>query len=277
MAAVFAVVVLLPLVVVFASRVWTDLEWYRSLGQQSVFYVRIVSKALVFAAASALAFAVLAINVRVASDIVELGRMTRRISMGAAGFLAVLSGLSLSSQWMTFRLAIVQSPFGATDPVFGRDVGFWVFSLPALELLSTWYNGLVALSFIVVMAIVLLPARPGVSSGLKGNWWRLKSVLFVLAGFISISAAFNYWISIWQTELTSSGLFVGASYTDVHALIPGTWALVVLERDRRDYLLRDRALTPLEARRHYARRVAARLGRARQRVADAPSELPRVA
>ncbi len=129
---------------------------------------------------------------------------------------------------MTFRLAIVQSPFGATDPVFGRDVGFWVFSLPALELLSTWYNGLVALSFIVVMAIVLLPARPGVSSGVKGNWWRLKSVLFVLAGFISLSAAFNYWISIWQTELTSSGLFVGASYTDVHALIPATWVLVAL-------------------------------------------------
>ena len=223
-ATVAALLLGLLLAIAFA-RLFTEYQWYRSLDQQSVYTVRLVSRALLWAAASAFAFGILYLNARMAQRLVEMTGYASKVVLGAVVALSMLAGLSLSAHWMTFRLAAAQAPFGLEDPLFGKDVGFFVFTLPALELLGAWANGLVVLAVIVVLGIVLVPSRPGVTAGLSGSWWKLKSVMSVLLGFLTLWAGFNYWISIWGLSISSGTQISGASYTDVHARIPALWIL----------------------------------------------------
>ena len=147
-AGVFLAIVVAGVLAFAVSRFYTEFAWYRSLGQENVFVVRIASKTALWAAASVFAFLVLYINTRIAERLVDASRFTSRVVRALTAALAAFAGLSFAGHWMTFRLAVVQSPFGVTDPQFGKDVGFFVFTLPALELLATWANGLVVLSII---------------------------------------------------------------------------------------------------------------------------------
>jgi len=224
---IFLAIVIAGLLAIAASRLYTEYAWYRSLGQENVFTVRIVSKFIVWAAASVFAFIVFYINTRIAEKLVDASRFTSRTIRVLTAVLAGLAGLTLASKWITFRLAAVQSPFGVVDPQFGKDVGFFVFTLPALELLATWANGLIVLAIVCVLAIVLLPARPGVTSGLAGRWWGLKTVMSVLVGLLVLWSGFNYWISLWRLDIATHSQFTGASYTDVHTQIPALTILTV--------------------------------------------------
>ena len=143
--------------------------------------------------------------------------------------LAGVMSLTLSKQWMTFRLAVAQSPFGLKDPQFGLDVGFFVFTLPALELLFQWLAGLVILAMIVIVCIVFASTRLDTTGALKVDWWRLKRSLSNLTGLLVLTAAANSLLSIWQLSFsTFETPFAGASYSDVHAQIPANAILTVL-------------------------------------------------
>ena len=146
----------IPLITWFA-RFWTDYLWFESLGQQDVFVARLVSQLVVGTAFAILTFLIVFINLRVARAMAPKALLTsvgdvnpqleefivqvrvksgpildRLVFLGSAA-IAVLIGLSLSSQWDVLRLALERVPFGQTDPQFNMDIGFYVFTLPASE------------------------------------------------------------------------------------------------------------------------------------------------
>ena len=126
-----------------AVFVWTDYLWYESLGQGSVFWGRFASQAVVWLVCTAVGFGVTFASARAAwRTVAEKPRFNGLTALGCF-MLAGAMSWQLSQQWMVFRLAVAQSPFGITDPQFGMDVGFFVFTLPAIELLNRWFVGLV--------------------------------------------------------------------------------------------------------------------------------------
>ncbi len=209
------------------AAVWTDFQWYLSLGRQDVFTVSVISRGVVWLVCAGVGFAVLLFSARagwlVSRDTQRYPRLTAIVSLVLSGALA----WNMSQQWMVFRLAVAQSRFGVRDLQFGRDVGFFVFTLPALESLYRWINGLTVLAMIAVVAVAFSNRLETTGKSVT-RWWQLKKILFVLVGVLMLNVAFSYWLAVWQISYSPAGQIFGASYSDIHALLPADWIMTGL-------------------------------------------------
>ncbi len=209
--------------------VWTEYLWFSSMGQQNVFWVRYGSQAVVWLVCAGVSFAVTLTSARAAWRAVGDEPRFNGLTAGACFILAAAMGWNMSRQWMVFRLAVAGAPFGLKDPLFGLDVGFFVFTLPAIELFTRWLIGLCILGMVVCVMIVFLSTRLDTSGDLTVDWWRLKRIVSILAGLLTVCAAFNFIIGIWRLSFsTFETPFAGASYSDVHAQIPANMILAVV-------------------------------------------------
>jgi len=247
-----AVFVLIPLGR-WLVRVWTDYLWYQDLGQESVFITRIVSQLAIGAVFSLAAFLVLFgtmfVARRMAPRVVPIGMpegtppqvemVIERLRGGVGPFLdrvvvlvaaalAFLNGVGMASQWETYRLWQGRVPFGVTDPQFGRDVGFYVFTLPVAESILSWATGILVLAIILTALVHLIDGAIQPWARLRGFAPHVKAHLSVLAALLVLSRAFGYWIDIYNLNFSPRGQVTGASYTDIVAQLPAYRVLIVI-------------------------------------------------
>lgn len=154
--------------------------------------------------------------------------LTRLIGFAASLVLAVLVAFSTAQSWLTFLRFRYAVPFGILDPVFHRDIGFYVFTLPALQyvysfLLATLIGALVVamLVHIVQGGVTLSGQRIQFHDGMISHASVLLAAIFVLAGF-------GYVLNAWELLYSTSGVVFGASYADVHARLPAIRILMVV-------------------------------------------------
>ncbi|MDZ4168354.1 MAG: UPF0182 family protein [Coriobacteriia bacterium] len=246
----FFVFVGLPLLA-WAAGVWTDYLWYAELGQEQVFWTRIWAQLAVGLAFGLATFAVLFTSLRVARALAPrfmptslpegmppqlelvierlragIGPLLDRMILWGSVVLAFLNGAGMSQSWEVFRLATSGVSFGATDPQFGVDIGFFVFSLPALELTQAWLNDVLILTTILTLAVHVVGGSIQPWARLKGFAPHVKAHLSVLLAALVASRAFAYWIDIYNLNFSPRGQVVGASYTDVTAQLPAYRILI---------------------------------------------------
>src|SRR6478672_8335070 len=136
-----------------------------------------------------------------------------------SGLIALTIGGSLAAAWETILLWAHQVPFSpdgataVTDPVFGRDIGFFLFQLPFLRLVQGLFNALVIGSIIVVLARYLVGAARG---GLVFST-PVRVHLAVLGGLFLLSVAFGYQLDKYELVYSTRGVATGVSFTDQHA------------------------------------------------------------
>lgn len=235
------------------ARVWTDYLWFTDLGQQQVFVTRIVSQLAIGAIFGVVSFAVLYVNMRVARklappafevilpegappqlhDWIDRVRLTMspvldRVILWGAVFLAYSTAVGVAAEWTTLRLALARVPFGMDDPQFGVDIGFFVFTLPALEVIASWLGGLLVLTAILTALVHLVDGAIRPWEKLRGFAPHVKAHLSVLFAAIVLSQAFNYWLDIWNLNYSPRGQVIGASYTDVTAQLPAYRILILI-------------------------------------------------
>ena len=202
--------------------IWTDHEWYASVGEDPVFWTRYASIWAVWAVFTAINFVALLVASRSAWTAAGAKGRFRAVTGVATFTVAALMAYTMSSNWMVFRLAVAQSPFGITDPQFGLDAGFFVFTLPALELLVGWGFQIVLLAMAVHLTIVLISSRLDYTGRLAADWWEVRRVFWRLLAALMVVTAANYLLKIWQLSYsTSQTSFAGASYVDVNVQLPG--------------------------------------------------------
>jgi uncharacterized membrane protein (UPF0182 family) len=136
-----------------------------------------------------------------------------------------------ADQWNLLLRYLNQQPFGSTDPIFSRDIGFYLFSLPfylfvreglivlfvAAGLVSLgWYlrNGALQIEGEFSQVEGAAPAFPKVK--VASN---VKKHLIFLAGIIILLLAWSYYLKIYGLLHSTQGPAFGASYTDVHIKI----------------------------------------------------------
>lgn len=140
---------------------------------------------------------------------------------GVCVIAGVFAGISGAGQWRTFMLWRHAVPFGQTDPYFGKDIGFYVFTLP-------WWHYVV--DFVMATLLVALFASVVVHYLYGGI--RLASIrervsapaqtqISVLAGSLLLAKAVDYWLDRYDLVHQNSPLFTGIGYTDAHAVLPG--------------------------------------------------------
>jgi len=235
---VLLLLVALAAVVYYGSFVWTDYLWFSTQGYGSVFTTKVVSQLIVGLAAGVLAFLFILGNLLLARregpprplDFITAGEMEvpfhipGRIVNGLTVLgplvVAVLVGSAASQGWLTVRKFLVAQPFGLADPLFGKDVGFYVFSLPFYRWLYGGVMAVTVLTFIVTALYYLtnrgidfIGGRPRVAR------WAWTHLSFLLSVVLLVKAA-GYFISQYMLVYSPRGVAFGASYTDVHAQLP---------------------------------------------------------
>ncbi|MEH2332421.1 UPF0182 family protein [Nostoc sp.] len=110
--------------------------------------------------------------------------------------------------------------FNSTEPLFGRDISFFVFSLPFWELLELWLMGLCLYGFVAVTLTYLLSAD-SLSQGIfPGFSPQQQRHLFGMGGLLMLVVALSYGLSRYELVYSSRGVSYGASYTDVTVQLP---------------------------------------------------------
>jgi uncharacterized membrane protein (UPF0182 family) len=241
-------IVLTFLVLLFLSgpsllRFYTDWLWFGEVGYQHVFLTMLRSQGTLFIITFVLATAWLATNLNMSlraignvrpvfttREGIQLtlpgGSQLRSLALGAALLLAALIGLFVAGRWqdwLSWRFAV---PFDARDPILGRDVGFYVFSLPFLRLLHRVSQTLVVLAALTTGAIYLLsghltsgfPARLSMSPFARRHLVLLAAAFFLLL-------AWGAWLQRTEYLIESSSLIQGASYADVYGRMPAALVL----------------------------------------------------
>jgi uncharacterized protein len=240
-----------------SAQFYTDLLWFRDLGQNAVFWTRIWSSIGVGVAFGVASFAIIYANLAIArgmrtqvatasyptgvalspqQQIEELlsrartgiGPFAGWILLAVAAFIAFNIGAGMSSAWETFRLALSGAAFGKVDPQFGLDIGFFVFKLPALRMVSDWLFSTLLLTLVLTLLVHLFDGGIRPAERLRGFDPHVKAHVSVLLGLIVASKAFDYWLSIYELDFSPRGQVLGASYTDVHAQIPAYSILIVI-------------------------------------------------
>nr|HMN28816.1 UPF0182 family protein [Caldilineaceae bacterium] len=159
--------IIIPLLILlFFNRIisfYADWTWYDSLGLARIFSTRIWASFGLFAVGTIIAFLFYAVNILIARRLEPFGLTntpidqaafqfgTRIITllMGAGALFALLMGISVAGRWEEALLFLNQRDFGLADPLFGRDVSFFVFTLPVWEELRSW---LLVLVFVTLIA-----------------------------------------------------------------------------------------------------------------------------
>jgi uncharacterized membrane protein (UPF0182 family) len=143
----------------------------------------------------------------------------------------------LSHNWARVLQYFRPTPFNVSEPLFGQDISFYIFSLPFWELLELWLMGLFLYAFISVGLTYLLSADsfsqgifPGFSSGQQRH-------LYGLGGLFMLVVALSYWLSRYELVYSRRGVTYGASYTDVIAVLPADTILSFLALTVAIYLL----------------------------------------
>ncbi|MEV0891698.1 UPF0182 family protein [Promicromonospora sp. NPDC050262] len=156
----------------------------------------------------------------------------RRVVMIAAPVLiGFFAGVAASAQWRTVLLAFNSEPFGETDPQFGMDLGFFVFLLPALRFGVGFLISVVVIAGIAGVITHYLYGGLRVGPAAAGGPRTTPAArihLAVIGAVLLLLIGANYWLDRYSILTNAGDRFDGASYSDVHAVIPAKGILTVV-------------------------------------------------
>jgi len=119
-----------------------------------------------------------------------------------------------ASNWLPVLMYLQQSPFGSTDPVFGRDISFYVFSIPVYEVVRNFLMATLVVSLLATAVvyffregILVAPQAVHVSSKVKSHAAIFIALFFVIQ-------IFDYWLSRYELMFSADGIVYGMTYVD---------------------------------------------------------------
>ena len=152
-----------------------------------------------------------------AGDLPDLTPLAGWAIGGIAVFIAVVIGASVSGAWETVLLWIHRVPFSptstVTDPIFNRDIGFFLFELPFLRMVQGLFNALVVAGLLIALTRYLIGAS---RSGLVFST-PIRVHLAILGGLFLLSVAFGYQLDKLELVYSTRGVATGVSFTDQNA------------------------------------------------------------
>ncbi|MCA9604643.1 MAG: UPF0182 family protein [Myxococcales bacterium] len=218
------------------AHLWVELAWFEELGHPDVLTTPLYAQLGLGLVTGLLAFAILGGNarlaVRLAKDAarpapIHLGDgqtleldvrgAVARLALPLSFAVSVVFALVGAGRWQSWLLLTHGRAFGEIDPVFSRDVGFYVFTLPFLDHLF-W-----TLASVLVLALLGAGLVHVVSGSLRLGGQSLRGArvhVSVLGAAVFLVLAYGAWLASAHLVVSQDGLVAGAGYTDVHARLP---------------------------------------------------------
>ena len=234
---------LLPVLVLFtvvpsAVALLTEWFWFNEVDYAGIFIRTLTTKASVGGMVFLVAFVALAFNFRLGlrrvtksymlfpgggdiQPVVLHQRQLLLLGTGIAAVVALFLGIFASNEWLTWLQYRHAVPFGQPDPLFGRDVSFYVFTLPFLDLARNLALAVVVLSLIGSTAAYVVSGTLALDPGrglVVGATARRHLGLIVAGLFLLL--AWGAYLDVPRLLTTPSGIVHGASYVDVALRAP---------------------------------------------------------
>ena len=243
-----AIAVLALIFLGVGTGLYTDWLWFLSLGYGSVYWTLLKAKFYIFLAFWALFALIAGVNVGIAR---RYGLRTRQTALGsiliaifpglpwkprhpwvgwggvilALGALMGLVSVQMWPAWLRYDHPI---PFGVADPLFGQDVGYYVFSLPLLNFMQGWLIAAALLSAFLALVSYYMDR----SLVRQETRWEMDSFveshLSAAAAGIALLVAWGYHLKKYSLLYASGGLIPGAGYTGANVQLFAYRALLVM-------------------------------------------------
>ena len=220
----------------FSLRIYTEVSWFKELGQVQRYWIVFWTRVLLFVAGFLVSFLFLHAQMRVADTGLppETGqrmRVAQAVYLLYAIFVSIALGNSCSAWWEKVLLFVNQSPFGVKDPIFTKDVSFFVFALPFYSRLASYALSLLIFSTLGILLLYAIQLGLRTRSTRRGTGFvfegqapdERRHTLFRLVTHLSVQGAlfvclfiFQTVLAIWNLVYSERGAVFGAGFTDVH-------------------------------------------------------------
>lgn len=229
-----------------ASGLYTDLLWFSQLGYNEVFTTEIAARVGLFASAAILmaamvwgsffiAFKTRPIYLKFPDERDPFGvyrqaldQLRKVIMWALPAVLGVMGGLAASREWATALAWLNRTETGQTDPQFGLDISFYLFDLPFYAGLVSYVSAALFIAALVAAAIHLVYGN----IRFNGRETRVSKAariqIAVTAALYLLVQGVSLWLDQYATMTSDAGLFTGATYKDVNAVIPGFQILALI-------------------------------------------------
>ncbi|HSC27475.1 MAG TPA: UPF0182 family protein, partial [Vicinamibacterales bacterium] len=227
------------------AEFYTDWLWFREVGYEQVFVRSLSARATIGLLTGAAVLAVLFLNMRLALrtlrrrdftlmtpegprtisvDTSRIRSVVYLVALLAAGMIGLYSG----SRWETWLYYFNAVPFGRVDPVLGRDISFYLFSLPLYEHLYglAFITLLLTTAGVVAAHVVAGNLAFDPVHGFMASRPARRHVSLLVAGVFLVLAV-GAWLGIPQLMTSAAGVVAGATYVDVNARMPAYALLAV--------------------------------------------------
>ncbi len=127
------------------------------------------------------------------------------------------------AHWDRLLIYINRIPGGASDPILHQDTGFYLFVLPFLDNLYTYFILLFLFAFIYLFWSGFLKTKNNelkIREPEPENQSRLYQGLYITGGLLLLVFAFHYYLQRFHLMYSSLGAVQGPGWTDVHIRLP---------------------------------------------------------
>ncbi len=228
------------------ADLYTNVLWFDQLGFLNVLTTQIFAQSALFTA-SAVSFALITgislwlayrfrpVYIRFPDESSPfeqyrrlLEQLRRVVMIGVPLGLGVLAGLAVAPNWGIVLSYLNRIPFGETDPQFGLDISFYIFELPFLVGLVGFLSGAFLISLLLTAGVHIIYG----SIKFNGRETFVSKAARIQIGLLAflylLVQGASLWLDQYLTVTSSSGLFTGATYSDVYAAIPGLQILALI-------------------------------------------------
>ncbi len=229
-----------------AVSYFVDLLWFRSLGYGSVFTKTLALEWSIFAIFVAATFFILygsfaALKRAHLPDLpsshtiffggqpvkLPVEPVMRFIGYGGSIVIALVTGAGMMAEWPTLALfwyaprGMGGVPGAVVDPIFLKPVTFFLFTLPAWQLISGWLLTLAVITCVIAIFFILITGGAGVFAGRRSYLtlpWRGFSITFA---FFLLILAMRVYLDRFELLFEDHTVFAGVTYTDAHITLTG--------------------------------------------------------
>jgi uncharacterized protein len=234
-------------IVVFGSRIafsyYVDALWFGSLGYGAVFWKNQGVQWAVFTAFTSVTFLVLygsflalkrahRNELRSSQTILIGGQpvklpvesVVRIVALVISIAMAVGTGAFMMADWLTLALYwhAPHATGAVVDPIFGKPLNFYLFTLPAWQLFAGWLMTLAVITCGIAVFFIVITGGTRALTGRRENYeplpWRGLSITFA---FLLLTVAVRMYLGRFEQLLDDHTIFAGVTYTDAHVWIPG--------------------------------------------------------
>jgi uncharacterized protein len=227
------------------ASVYTNLLWFKSLELQSVFWRMVRARVGVGVLFGVIATLLIGINLAVARQCVghvlrvvgspwgedggpgEDAVRSRWVYLIAGGLLVLLLARIGSGQWLLWLRYLHSQSFGVVDPIFGRDIGFYVFQLPFLRFVASFLLGSTILTVAVVGVVYMAGGGIRFDEGIE-VLPRPGAHFSALGGIFLLVLSWVYRLKIHGLLFSDDWVAFGAGYVNVNVQVWTYWLLVLL-------------------------------------------------